>query len=175
MLNHTPNKPKKFDQGLFIPTNKHKVMKLNKYGGIFYRSSMEKKVMIYLDLHVGVIRWSAEGLEIPYILTEKDESGIVINASQHRYFPDIYYELKMDDGSTRRIVMEIKPAKQCQPPEPLKRYNPNQQQLKNYKWEIDEWNRNMCKWEYAIKHCEKQGIEFKIFTDEQVKKMFALR
>ncbi len=48
-------------------------------------------------------------------------------------------------------------------------------QIKNWKWEIDEWNRNMCKWEYAILYCEKKGIEFKILTEKQIEKMFALR
>ena len=168
MINKLPNKSDKYSQGVFIPTNKHKLIKVNKYGGVMYRSSLEKKVMIYMDLCDDVIHWGAENIEIPYLLTEKDQFGVIVKSSPHRYFPDIYYELKMDDGSVRRIVMEIKPAKQCKPPKIAKKLS------KSYKWEIEEWNRNMCKWEFAIQYCNKKGFEFKIFTEETASKMFAI-
>ena len=42
MINSVPNN-KKYHQGLFIPINKDKVIKLNSLGGLYYRSSLEKK------------------------------------------------------------------------------------------------------------------------------------
>lgn len=50
MINNAPNSPKKnngeakYHQGNYIPQNKDKVLKLNSKGGIYYRSSWEKKV-----------------------------------------------------------------------------------------------------------------------------------
>ena len=49
MLNTKPNNPTKYDQGNYIPRYKDKVMKLNNFGGIYYRSSIEKKIMTWLD------------------------------------------------------------------------------------------------------------------------------
>jgi hypothetical protein len=42
MLNSRPSNGK-YDQGNYIPVNKDKLIKLNNQGGIFYRSSWEKK------------------------------------------------------------------------------------------------------------------------------------
>ena len=36
MLNSAPNKPNKYKQGLFIPKNKDKAIKLNSQGGFFF-------------------------------------------------------------------------------------------------------------------------------------------
>ena len=42
MINSKPNNPK-YNQGLFTPKYKDKVIKLNNQGGLFYRSSLERK------------------------------------------------------------------------------------------------------------------------------------
>lgn len=50
MINSAPKSPRKrngdpkYHQGNYIPKNKDKVLKLNSEGGIYYRSSWEKKV-----------------------------------------------------------------------------------------------------------------------------------
>lgn len=177
MNDRLSNKPDKYDSGVYIPKNKNKVIKLNKYGGITYRSSMEKKVMIYLDNCADIIKWGAENIEIPYILTKKDLSGVIISSSQHRYYPDIYYELKMEDGSINRIVMEIKPYKQCFPPDSkfFEKKMITKKQAKNFQWELDEYNKNLCKWEFAIKYCNSKGMSFKLFTDKQIEQMFTIK
>lgn len=43
MINSAPRQNKKYNQGLFVPKNKDKVIKLNSQGGLYYRSSLEKK------------------------------------------------------------------------------------------------------------------------------------
>lgn len=43
MLNSKPNNNDKYYQGNYLPINKEKILKLNNQGGIFYRSSWEKK------------------------------------------------------------------------------------------------------------------------------------
>ena len=49
MLNSAPRQPGKYKQGLYTPKNKEKLIKANSYGGVFYRSGLEHKMMIYLD------------------------------------------------------------------------------------------------------------------------------
>ena len=56
MLNSKPNNSN-YNQGNYVPKNKDKVIKLNKDGGVYFRSSWEKKIMIWLDLKQEVVKW----------------------------------------------------------------------------------------------------------------------
>ena len=76
MINSVPNNSS-YHQGNFIPTNKDKVIKLNSLGGVYYRSSLEKKFMTYLDINENIIRWSAETFEIPYTSKEVINGDVV--------------------------------------------------------------------------------------------------
>ena len=55
MINSKPNN-KNYNQGNYIPKNKDKVIKLNTQGGVYYRSSWEKKIMTWLDYNVNIIK-----------------------------------------------------------------------------------------------------------------------
>ena len=57
MINNAPRQPGKYHQGLYVPQNKNKLMKANEKGGVYYRSSWEKKVCIYLDMNYSIVRW----------------------------------------------------------------------------------------------------------------------
>ena len=46
MINSAPSNSN-YKQGLYVPNNKDKVIKLNSKGGLFYRSSWEKRIMIW--------------------------------------------------------------------------------------------------------------------------------
>ena len=61
-----------------------------------------------------------------------------------------------------KYIVEIKPKKQTKPP----RKNPKRK-TKSWLWESKEWVRNQAKWESAIKFCDKQGMQFKILTEDQ--------
>lgn len=169
MINSKPNN-KNYHNGNFIPINKNKVIKLNNDGGIYYRSSLEYKVLLYLDKMDSIIRYGCEFIEIDYILKDKDGLG-----SKHRYYPDVYYELQCQDGSVRRILMEIKPHDQVHTPNIKEDKLNTQKRLKNAKYTIDEWNKNLCKWEAAILYCEKKGFEFKILHEKEINRLFGFK
>ena len=73
-------------KGLFKPKNP------SKYKGnvneIVYRSSWEKKMMIYCDTTASVIEWGSEELVIPYVSPW--------DGRYHRYFPDFLLKLKIE-------------------------------------------------------------------------------
>ena len=106
MLNSKPNNDK-YHNGNYIPKNKDKVLKLNSEGGIYYRSSWEKKIMIYLDLNESIIKWGAENLAIPYQMTHFEKGDLKVKG--HCYYPDFYYEIKSKDGTIKTVVAEVKP------------------------------------------------------------------
>ena len=167
MINSVPNN-KKYHQGLFIPINKDKVIKLNSLGGLYYRSSLEKKIMIWLDSNTSILRWSAESLSIPYKKTEYNEVTKNLETTTHTYYPDFYYELQRSDGSISRVVAEVKPSSETV--EPILPQNATSKKLKNFNYNLIMWNKNLSKWKYMIEYCERKGFEFIIITEKHLSK-----
>lgn len=174
MFNSKPNKVGNYKSGNYMPKNRHKFYKFNSEGGIYYRSSLEYKVLLYLDVYNdNVVKIAVEHLAIPYVLKKIDKYGYVVSTSNHRYFVDVYYELKMDDGSIKKVALEIKPQEQTKPPKFKETARLTKKQLENYKYSVDEWNRNMCKWEAAIQYCESKGVMFRLMTEAEINKLFS--
>jgi hypothetical protein len=93
MLNSKPNNSK-YHGGLYVPQNKDKVIKLNNQGGLFYRSSWEKKIMTWLDLKTEVTKWGAECLQIPYQMTHFENGDTRVKS--HVYHVDFFYEMRIN-------------------------------------------------------------------------------
>jgi len=173
MINSKPNNPGKYDQGNFIPKNKDKVVKLNDKGGVYYRSSWEKKVMYWLDNKSDIIRWGAECLRITYQVNVVKNGDIEIKT--HSYFPDFYYELNTSNG-IKRVVVEVKPKKDY---EDAILFDKGQfkideklslKKLKNLEYRFKTAQKNSEKWKTMIKWCDKKGYDFIIITEEHLKK-----
>lgn len=164
MLNNAPRQNDKYKQGLFVPTNRDKVIKLNSQGGLYYRSGLERKMMVYLDNNSKIINWGAEHLKIPYTKTEWVSELQEYKTTEHTYYPDFYYELKREDGSLSKVVAEVKPYSETI--EPVLKQNPTAKQLKNLEYSIKMYNKNLSKWTYMIEYCERKGFEFIIITEK---------
>ena len=172
MINSKPSSSK-FHNGNFVPTNKDKVLKLNNEGGVYYRSSWEQKIMVWLDQKTEIFQWGAECLEIPYQMTHFDNGDARVKS--HRYYPDFFYRLRGSDGVLREVVVEVKPKKdynmvialsegKLQVPEKgLKK-------LKSFEYDMKMAYKNKQKWEIMIQWCQKKGYEFIIITEDNLKK-----
>ncbi len=126
----------------------------------FYRSSWEKRAFYMLDTNVNVIRWGSEIIQIPYSFTLQ-ECG-----NKHRYFIDIYAEIKQSDGTIVKYCIEIKPKSQKEPPKPPKVRN--RKFIKNYLYNATTWVKNQNKWKAAQAFCASKGYTFKIWTEEDL-------
>ena len=119
-------------QGKYIPK------KPEKYRGnpqkITYRSLWERKFMVYCDTSNSIIEWGSEEVIIPYL---SPWDGRV-----HRYFPDFYIKVKQSDGKIKKMIIEVKPKKQCSPP------------ISKPKKRTRRWFNN--------------GMEFKILTEDHL-------
>lgn len=166
MLNSAPRSGGKYHQGLFIPENKEKLIKANGKGGVYYRSGLEHKFMIYLDRNSNVQRWCSELIRIPYMMNKWDSTKQDTTKSEHGYYPDFYYEMIGRDGNLSRVVVEIKPSSETQPPILKENYTSNQ--LKNYEYALKMYAKNMDKWRHAIEYCQRKGFEFVVITEEQI-------
>ena len=168
MINSAPRSQGKYRQGLFVPKNKEKLIKANSHGGVYYRSGLEHKMMIYLDNNENIISWGSEHLRIPYEKTEWNSSLNEFVTSEHSYYPDFYYELRRSDGSISRVVAEVKPSSETS--EPKLHTNPTAKQLKNFEYALKMWNKNLSKWKYMIDYCQRKGFDFIIITEEHLGK-----
>jgi hypothetical protein len=138
--------------GLFTPRNPQKYMGDHK--NIVYRSSWEAKVMNWLDLNPDIISWASEELIIPY--------KSPVDGRWHRYFPDFLVKSRTRDGKLKTILIEVKPKKQTQPPEPKKRVT------KQYIQEVTTWGVNEAKWKAATEYCLDRGWDFKLLTEDHL-------
>ena len=140
-------------KGLYTPKNPKKY-KGNPHN-IVYRSLWERKFMVYCDMSTSIIEWGSEEIIIPYLSPWDGKT--------HRYFPDFYIKVKQHDESIKKFIIEIKPKKQCSPPNK----NPKRK-TKRWQKDMKAWGINSAKWKYATEWCEKNDMEFKILNEDHL-------
>ena len=121
---------------------------------IIYRSLWERKFMVYCDLNENILEWGSEEIVVPY--------RSPVDNRYHRYFPDFYIKFKESSGKIKKMIIEIKPQKQCVEPKVQKR------KTKAYIYEVVEYAKNQAKWEAAKEWCLDRGYEFKILTENEL-------
>lgn len=141
-----PSKNSRYNQGYIDTKSCKKILEGLSNQPVIYRSSYEKKFIMWLESCDKVKRWGSECFYIPYYY---------IDNSTHRYYPDYFVE--MSDGSI--LIVEIKPYNQTQKPK-----NENC-------WAYKEYIKNMCKWKAAKEFCEKKGYQFKILTEKTINQL----
>ena len=147
----------KYKQGLYT------LIHPEKYIGnpldIKFRSSWEGAFCRYLDTNDKIIKW---GCEQP-IITYSDLRGKV-----HRYFPDFYYEMLKngDPSDLARVIVEIKPAVELEPP--VKPKNETGKALENYEYAVRTHIKNKLKWSAASEYAQKTGMEYVIITENRL-------
>ena len=107
--------------------------------------------MKWCDTTPSIVEWGSEEIVIPYTSP--------VDGRTHRYFPDFYIKTNNND----RYLIEVKPLKQTKEPKTQKRMS------KRYINEVVTWSVNKAKWNAAEKFCSKQGWEFKIITEKELK------
>lgn len=153
--NVKPTKKSGFTQGYFKPINPEK------YVGnppIIYRSSWERKFMIWCDTNPKVLLWSSEPIQIEY-LSRQDQR-------KHNYFPDFYMKVLQDDGRTKEFLVEIKPKNQLVKPEPPKKTS--KKALDSYKFLAEQYVKNMDKYAAAKVYCANREWSFIVLTEESL-------
>jgi hypothetical protein len=129
---------------------------IKKYAGdpdkVTYRSHWEKLCFLWCDRNDDIKSWSSEEIVVPYFWD--------IDKKYHRYFVDLKITFK--NGKT--LLVEIKPAKETEPPK-----NPNKS--KKYINEAMTYVKNMNKWEAANSFAKDRGWDFQIWTENTLKSM----
>lgn len=141
-----PTKNGRYNQGYIDAKTCKKIIEGLGNQPIIYRSSYERKFIVWLENSNKVKSWGSECICIPYYY---------IDNSTHRYYPDYFVELI--DGT--KMVVEIKPHNQTKKPKT------------DNSWAYKEYVKNMCKWKAAKEFCEKKGYQFKILTEKTINQL----
>jgi hypothetical protein len=135
----------KYSQGEWTPTNPSKY--IGKYP-ITYRSSWELSVFRVLDAHPSVTQWASESISIPY--------KHPLTGGWHFYIPDLMIVFTDKNGSRRAELVEIKPAKEAYA---------DRAKSKKDKATLAV---NQAKWAAAMAWCHKNGLTFRVLTEDQL-------
>jgi hypothetical protein len=108
------------------------------------------------DIDPNVLWWSSEETIIPY--------RSPVDNKYHRYFVDFTVRLKTVDGSTKTLLIEVKPAAQTKPPV----IQESKKKSKRYINEVMRWGVNSAKWKAAKEYCKDRGYEFMIMTEAEI-------
>ena len=139
-------------KGKYRPNNPLKYK--GDYRNIIYRSLWELKFMKYCDSNQNILEWGSEEFWLPY--------RSPLDNKVHRYFPDFYIKVRETTGKINKMVIEVKPKRQCiEPKRPKKK-------TRGYIYEVREYARNQAKWKAAKSYCLDRGYEFKILTENEL-------
>lgn len=141
----------RYDQGYFTPVNPDKYLGDPK--NIVYRSSWEKRLLVYLDNHPHVLQYASEEFFIPYISP--------VDGRQRRYFPDFLIKKRNKQGIVETLIIEVKPKNQTQKP----RQRANQKKMLQ---ETVQYAVNQAKWKAAEQFCADRKWKFMILTEAEL-------
>jgi len=122
-----------------------------------YRSSWEARVMALLDNRKNVIAWSFEGIILPYMN---------FDGKQHKYIMDFYCEFYNKDKPNTKMLIEVKPMQQTQPPKKPKINN--KKAMNRYMYETKTYITNQNKWKATKQFCKNNNMIFKIMTEKDL-------
>lgn len=133
-------------------TGKYSIQNAEKYVGNHqptYRSSWEWNFMRFCDSNPNILKWASEAIKIPY----KDP----FTGKQTIYVPDFFIQYVDKNDKILTELIEVKPASQTLK-EHVGRSRNNQIQ----------YVKNQHKWRAAYEWCGKQGIRFRILTENDL-------
>ena len=134
-----------FRQGIYTIKNPQKYVGA---GQPKYRSGWEMTFMMFLDNNDHIVQWASESISIPY--------RNPITGKQSMYVPDFIVTYRGRDNTLRAEMIEIKPKKQSIIEE-------RQSQRDRAQVAI-----NYAKWAEAQKWCRRNGLTFRVITEDQI-------
>lgn len=136
---------KKFAQGFYHLTNPQKYVGKNKPK---YRSGWEHAFMRFCDTNNHILQWASESISIPY---RHPLTGKMTN-----YIPDFLITYRTKNNKMCAEVIEIKPKKQ------------SVIESKASARDRAIVAVNYAKWDAATKWCRRQGLVFRVITEDDI-------
>jgi hypothetical protein len=113
-----------------------------------YRSGWEHSFMRFCDFNDHILQWVSEGIRIPY--------RHPLTGKQTIYVPDFFITYRTRNNTVRAELIEIKPKKQSVIESKMSSRDRAVVAV------------NYAKWAAAQKWCQRQGITFRVITEDQM-------
>ena len=113
-----------------------------------YRSGWEFSFMRFCDTNDNVLQWASEAIQIPY--------RHPLTGKQTVYVPDFLITYKTRNNTMRAELIEIKPKKQSVIESKMSSRDRAVVAI------------NYAKWDAATRWCAKQGIHFRVITENDM-------
>lgn len=170
-----------YKQGIFTITNRSKYIGSKDPA---FKSGLEERVMNYMDKNSSVLKWAYEDpkMVVEYFLPT--------DGRIHRYYPDFYMEAIGSSGTIKKFLIEVKTLKEI-PEDYLKEMYGSKLEDKEFKRNLlkepksklskskENYNRkrltvlqNKAKFDAAKDFCKKNGMTFKVITQNEISKLF---
>lgn len=134
-----------YAQGFFEVSNPQKYIGKGKPK---YRSGWEHAFMRFCDNNDSIVGWASESIAIPY---RNPLTGKMTN-----YIPDFLIQYRTRDNTVKTELIEIKPKKQS---------------VLESKASVRDRAIvavNYAKWDAATKWCRRQGLQFRVLTEDDI-------
>jgi hypothetical protein len=145
----------RFQQGYYKPKNPNKFV--GDITKLIYKSSYERKYMIYCDMDPNTLRWGYEAHRIPYYNP--------VDKKVHTYIVDFWTEEKNEENKVIKYLIEVKPDKRLYQPV-LNEKRKTAKSINYHNEEKFEYIKNFSKWKYAAAYAKKNGMEFRVVTEK---------
>jgi hypothetical protein len=113
-----------------------------------YRSGWELSFMRFCDTNNHILQWASESIQIPY--------RHPLTGKQTIYVPDFFITYRTKNNTVRAELIEIKPKKQSVVESKM---NSRDRAVVAI---------NYAKWSAAEAWCKRQGIVFRVITEDQM-------
>ena len=137
----------------YKPSNPQKYV--GDVNNIICRSSWERRFCNWCDSNESILEWGSEEFWIPY--------RSPVDHRVHKYFPDFFVKVRERNGMIKKYVIEVKPHKQTQQPNPKPK-----RKTKSWLYEVKTYAVNQAKWRAATEFCADRLLEFKIITENEL-------
>jgi len=134
-----------YSQGFFEVRNPQKYLGKSKPK---YRSGWEHAFMRFCDNNDSIVGWASESISIPY---RNPLTGKMTN-----YIPDFLIQYRTRDNTVKTELIEIKPKKQSVLESKMSMRDRAIVAV------------NYAKWDAATKWCRRQGLQFRVITEDDI-------
>jgi hypothetical protein len=137
---------------IFVPKNPEKYIG-DRRKDIIYRSSWEHVMMRLFDEHPYVLGWASEPISIPYLNPVTGRHTV--------YIPDFLVVYADKNGGKHCELIEVKPAKESPA------FVTQGKGKKSERLRLTQMI-NGAKWQAAARYCAKQGIKFRVASEDEM-------
>lgn len=142
-----PSRTSHYRQSYVNPASCTKLFPSLRNQPIICRSSWERKFIQWCETNPNVRYWGSECISTSYLSP--------LDGKKHAYYPDFCVEMMNGE----KWIVEVKPLNQTKKPNKEDRYL------------VEQYVKNMAKWQAIKEQCEPRGYKFIVLTEKTFDRM----